>query len=164
MAGRGWFEAISRADMDRFHALPLAGRWDFSAEEGVVRLSTSMDKAWPAIHAALSDGTLFGDGGEYPLDMAILGDHLVYRSAAGDFIYLKRPEEVAAIARSLRAVGRRRFEARFRQLPPAVEDTGNEDVVYAVGRLDYVWPYYEDMRRFYQRAAAEQLAVLFSWG
>lgn len=163
MAGRGGFEAISRADMDRLHALPVAERWDFVGDE-IVRFGVPMDKAWAAIHAALADGTLYGDGGGYPLKMAVLGDHLICQTEAGDFMYLKHPEEVADIARSLRAVGRKRFEARYDRLPPAVEDTGNEDFVYAVGMIGYVWPYYEDMRAFYRRAAAEQLAVLFSWG
>jgi hypothetical protein len=163
MAGRGGFEAISRADMDRLHALPVAERLDFVGDE-IVLFSVPMDKAWAAIHAALSDGTLYGDEGEYPLKMAVLGDHLMCQNEVNDFLYLKHPEEVADIARSLRAVGRKRFEARYSRLPPTVEDTGNEDFVFAVGQIDYVWPYYEDMRAFYQRASAEQLAVLFTWG
>ena len=163
MAGRGGFEAISRADMDRLHALPLAERWAFIGDE-IVQFGVPMDKAWAAIHAALADGTLYGHGGEYPLKMAVLGDHLICQTEVHDFVYLKHPEEVADIARSLRAVGRKRFATRYNRLPPTVEDTGDEDFVYAVGRIDYVWPYYEDMRSFYQRAAAERLAVLFTWG
>jgi hypothetical protein len=164
MAGRGGFEAITRADMERLQAQPMAERWDFVGDEIEVLFGISMDKAWAAIHAALSDGTLYGDGGEYPLDMAVLGDHLMCQTDVNDFMYLKHPEEVADIARSLRAVGRKRFEARYNRLPSTVEDTGNEDFVYAVGDINYVWPYYEDMRAFYKRAAAEQRAVLFSWG
>ena len=163
MAGRGAFEAITRADMDRLHALPASDVWDFVTEEIVV-FSAFLDKAWAAIHAALSDGTLYGDEGEYPLKMAVLGDHLICQTETGDFLYLKHPEEVADIARSLHAVGRKRFEARYSRLEPVAEDTGNEDFVFAVGQLQYVWPYYEDMRAFYRRAAAEGLAVLFTRG
>lgn len=140
MAGRGAFEAITRADMDRLHTLPPDQVWDFVTEEIVV-FSVLMDKSWAAIHAALSDGNLYGDEGEYPLKMAVLGDHLLSRTETGDYLYLKHPEEVADIARSLRAMGRKRFEARYHRLPSTVEATGNEDFVFAAGQLDYVWPY-----------------------
>jgi hypothetical protein len=36
------------------------------------------DKAWDAMHRALTDGQLKWDGGEYPLNHVVLGGELLY--------------------------------------------------------------------------------------
>src|SRR5262245_7081653 len=48
------------------------------------------DKAWDAMHRALSDGQLTWDGGSYPLNHTVLGGELLY--AESDYIMsLKSP-------------------------------------------------------------------------
>ncbi len=48
------------------------------------------DKAWDAMHRTLSDGLLSYDGGEYPLNHAVLGGQPLY--AQSDYIIsLKTP-------------------------------------------------------------------------
>jgi Domain of unknown function (DUF1877) len=46
------------------------------------------DKAWDAMHRALSDGMLTWDGGEYPLNHAVLAGELLYHEA--DYV-MNRP-------------------------------------------------------------------------
>ena len=159
MAGRGSFQAIAADIAERLLALPFADRWDFAATERAAVLVARMDKAWVAIHSALSDGTL----GEPPRADAVLGDHLVCQTAADDFVYLKHPQEVAEIARAPGGLSREEFKEKL----AAVE--GDEDselfgLAFVPSKFNYIWSYFEDMREFYQRAAAERLAVLFSWG
>jgi hypothetical protein len=123
-----------------------------------------MDKAWVAIHCALSDGTLYGTLGEPPLDMAILGDHLICQTHADDFLYLKHPAEVADIAKALRELSREEFQEKLAALPEDDEDAEALGLSLVPEDVEYVWPYFEGIRDFYSRAAAEGLAVLFSWG
>lgn len=164
MAGRGGFEAISPGDVERLLAQPFAERWDFIEDGMQVAFGIPMDKAWLAIHRALSDGTLFGTLGEPPLDMAVLGDHLICRTEADDFVYLKHSPEVIVIAEALRNVSHGEFRDRLAALPEADEDAEAFGLDLVPEDIEYVGPYFEDMREFYQRAAAVELAVLFSWG
>jgi Domain of unknown function (DUF1877) len=164
MAGRGGFEAITPADAERLLAQPYAERWDFTADGMEAVFGIPMDKAWVAIHRALSDRTLYGTLGEPPLDMAVLGDHLICQTPVDDFLYLKHPPEVADIAQELARLSRQEFEERLAALPEADEDMEALGLSLVTDEIEYAWPYFEDMRAFYRRAAAEGLAVLFSWG
>jgi hypothetical protein len=146
-------------------ALERGERWDFATGEVAAKFVARMDKAWVAIHCALSDGTLYGALGEPPLAEAVLGEHLVFQSRTGDYVYLKHPPEVADIARELGRLSREQFAEK---LDMAVMEA-DEDVValglsFVAQEPEYVWAYFEEMRAFYQRAAAEELAVLFCWG
>jgi hypothetical protein len=163
MAGRGSFSAITSADVERLLAQPPAGRWHFAHGMDAV-LSILMDKAWVAIHRALSDGTLYGTLGEPPLDMAVLGDHLIGQTPLGSYLYLKHPPEVADIAQELAQLSSQEFEERLAAVPEADEDMEALGLSSVIDHIEYVWPYFEEMQAFYQRAAAEGLAVLFSWG
>jgi hypothetical protein len=164
MAGRGGFEAISPGDVERLLAQPHADRWDFIEDGLHVAFVIPMDKAWVAIHRVLSDGTLYGTLGEPPLDMAVLGDHLICQTAVDDFVYLKYPPEVSDIAEALRDLSRGELADRLATLPETDEDLEAHGLSLVPDEIEYVWPYFEDMRNFYQRAAAEGMAVLFSWG
>jgi hypothetical protein len=164
MAGRGGFEAIPRSEVRRLLARPDEERWEFVHEGLKARFGTSMDKAWVTIHRALSDGTLHGALGEPPLANAVLGDHLICQTEVDDFVYLKYPGEVAKIARSFRGLGRKGFEAKVATLRGDAGDTARWGLASVPDDLEYVWPYYQAMRAFYRRAAAEKLAVVFYWG
>jgi hypothetical protein len=164
MAGRGGFEAISPGDIERLLAQPYTERWDFIEDASLTLFGIPMDKAWVAIHRALSDGTLYGTLGEPPLDMAVLGDHLICQTDADDFVYLKYPAEVMDIATALQEMSREEFEGKLAALPGTDEDAEALGLSVVPEDIEYVWPYFEDMRAFYKRAAAEGLAVLFSWG
>jgi hypothetical protein len=146
-------------------ALEGGARWDFAAGEVAAKFVARMDKAWVAIHCALSDGTLYDVLGEPPLCNAVLGDHLVYESRAGDYVYLKHPPEVADIAQELGRLSREQFAEKLDMaVMEADEDVAALGLSFVVEEPEYVRAYFEDMRAFYRRAAAEELAVLFHWG
>src|SRR5262245_57635529 len=163
MAGRGSFQAITPDDVARLMALKGDGRWDFAAGEVAARFVARMDKMWAPIHCALSDGTLDGTLGEPPLCNAVLGDHLVYESQLGDYVYLKYPPEVAEIAGELGALSREQFAEKWECVEPGWYSDAM-GLSFTQAEADSFWPCVEEMRAFYERGAAERLAVLFCWG
>src|SRR5688572_30022236 len=61
------------------------------------------DKAWDAMHRALSDGLLSYDGGEYPLNHVVLGGQALY--GEDDYIVsLKSPQQVKDVAAAVAKV------------------------------------------------------------
>jgi hypothetical protein len=163
MAGRGGFQAIAPDDVARLMALEGGERWDFAAGEVAARFSEDMDKTWAPIHCALSDGTIDGTLGEPPLCDAVLGDHLVYQSRIGDYIYLKHPPEVVEIAKALAVLTSDQFADKWEQVEPN-PDSDALGLSFTRAEAEEFWPCVEGMRAFYQRAATEGLAVLFTWG
>lgn len=163
MAGRGSFQAIAPDDVARLMALEGDERWDFAASEVAARYVEDMDKLWAPIHCALSDGTIDGALGEPPLCDAVLGDHMVYESRMGSYIYLKHPPEVAAIAAELAALNSSQFADKWEQVHPN-PDSDALGLSFTRAEAEEFWPCVEGMRAFYQRAAAEGSAVLFCWG
>jgi hypothetical protein len=163
MAGRGSFQAIAPDDVARLLAVEGGERWDFAAGEVAARFVERMDKTWAPIHCALSDGTIDGTLGEPPLCNAVLGDHLVYESRIGDYVYLKHPPEVAEIAAALSALTADQFADRWEQVE-ANPDSDALGLSFTRAEAAEFWPCVEGMRAFYQRAAAEGFAVLFCWG
>jgi hypothetical protein len=164
MAGRGSFQAIAPDDVTRLMALEGGDRWDFAVGETVARFVVRMDKWWAPIHCALSDGTLYGALGEPPLCNVVLGEHLVYEESRwGDYVYLKHPPEVVEIAGALSALSRDEFAEKWEVVPPG-PDSDALGLLYTRAEADFMWPLVRAVRRLYQRAAAEGLAVLFCWG
>jgi hypothetical protein len=163
MAGRGSFQAITPDDVARLMARAGGERWDFAAGEVAARFVERMDKLWAPIHCALSDGTIDGMLGEPPLCNAVLGDHLVYESRLGDYIYLKHPPEVAEIAEELTKLTRDQFADKWEQVHPN-PDSDALGLSFTRAEAEEFWPCVEEMREFYERAATEGLAVLFCRG
>jgi hypothetical protein len=163
MAGRGGFQAIAPDDVARLLSLEGGDRWDFAAGEVAARFVARMDKLWAPIHCALSDGTIDGTLGEPPLCNAVLGDHLIYDSQWGDYIYLKHSLEVAEIASGLSALSHDEFADKWEQVHPN-PDSDALGLSFTRAEAEEVWPCVEKMRTFYQRAAADGLAILFCWG
>jgi hypothetical protein len=163
MAGRGSFQAIAPDDVARLVSLKGGELWDFAAGEVAAKFVARMDKLWAPIHCALSDGTIDGTLGEPPLCSAVLGDHLIYESRWGDYVYLKYPAEVAEIANGLAALSRDEFAEKWEAIQPN-PDSDALGLSFTRAEAESVWPCVEKMRAFYQRAAAVGLAVLFCWG
>jgi hypothetical protein len=163
MAGRGSFQAIAPADVTRLMSLEDGERWDFAVGETAARFVKRMDKLWAPIHCALSDGTIDGTLGEPPLCNVVLGDHLVYESRLGDYVYLKHPTEVAEIAAELATLTTGQFADKWEQVVPN-PDSDTLGLLFTRVEATEFWPCVEGMRAFYQRASAEGLAVLFCWG
>lgn len=114
------------------------------------------DKAWDAMHRALSDGHLTWNGGRYPLNHVVLGGEILY--AGDDYIMsLKSPAQVKDIASVLRDLS----ESQFRGLYDAI-DRDDYDGNLDEEDFSYTWEWFQNVRELYVRASDEGLYVLFT--
>jgi Domain of unknown function (DUF1877) len=114
------------------------------------------DKAWDAMHRALSDGQLSWDGGEFPFNHAVLGGKPLYSD--GDYIMsLKTPEQVQAVSLALAALTESDFRDRYNRIDARSYDgeLGDDD-------FEYTWSWFQEVRDLYRRAAAQGRFVLFT--
>jgi hypothetical protein len=114
------------------------------------------DKAWDAMHRALSDGELTWHGGDYPLNHVVLGGELLCTDS--DFIMvLKTPDQVCEVAAKLPSITEADFRRRYFAINP--ESYGcplNEE------DFRYTWEGFQGVREFWLRAASEGRYVLFT--
>lgn len=114
------------------------------------------DKAWDAMHRALSDGQLTWEGGTFPLNHTVLAGKLLYTD--DDYIMsLKTPEQVTAIAAALESLTEAEFRRRYDQIDSQSYDGELDDEDFA-----YTWEWFQNVRELYSRAAAEHRYVLFT--
>ena len=114
------------------------------------------DKAWDAMHRALSGGQLAWDSGEYPLNHFVLGGEILYTGT--DFIMtLKTPAQVRDVAAVLPGINEAWFLRRY--LAIDAEDYGcpltEED-------CEYTWEWFQGVREFWLRASTEGRYILFT--
>lgn len=119
-------------------------------------LLAQSDKSWDAMHRALADGELTGDGGEYPLNHVVLGGGLLYTQS--DYIVsLKTPAQVKDIAAALHSIAEVEFRRRYFAIKPRSYgmELSEED-------FQYTWDNLQSVRDLFQRAAQEGRFVLFT--
>ena len=114
------------------------------------------DKAWNAIHRALSGGHLGWIGGDYPLNHTILGGKSLY-SCGGYILSLKTPEQVRDIAAALLAIDRMQFKRFYEQIDALSDNSGLCETDF-----ESTWEWFQGIRELFVRAAAENRFVLFS--
>jgi len=118
--------------------------------------SFSSDKAWDALHRSLSNGTLFFDEGEYPLNRAFLGGKHLY--AAEDYVvaYVD-PKEVKDVDAALATLTEQDLRTRYDAIDPDEYDGkhGGED-------FQVILEKFRGLRDFYKKAAAGGRAVVFT--
>lgn len=128
----------------------LEGAWDWD-------WLCEADKAWDAMHRCLGDGTLrLGRQSGGPLELAVLGgghhyegdDYVVAHVVAAD---------VVAVAEALDSVGEAWLRERYDAIDPADYQGVLDDEDF-----EYTWHYLQDVREFYQRAAAAGRSVVFT--
>jgi hypothetical protein len=124
-------------------------RWDkaWLAESG---------NAWDAMHRSLSNGTLYYDEGEYPLNRAVLGGKHLYDGDDHVVAYVP-PHEVKDVAAALAAITGDAFRKRYDAIDPDdyEGEHGQED-------FDDAWSGFERVRDLYKKAAADGRAVVFT--
>jgi hypothetical protein len=119
-------------------------------------LMCESDKAWDALHRCLTDGMLSYNNGDFPLNHVILGGEPLYFE--DDYIMsLKTPHQVAAVASAMDGITESELRSRYFRLNP--DESGcpvdEED-------FSYNWHWFQTIREFYKRAAAESRHVLFT--
>ena len=124
-------------------------RW----EDGFV---AETDKAWDAIHRALTDGRLRYDAGEPPVNRAILGGRLLTSGEDGLVVYTPAAD-VAAVSAALAEVSEAQFADGYWRIDPADygPEHGDEDLAYS-------WDYFAGVRELWRAAAAADRAVIFT--
>jgi hypothetical protein len=114
------------------------------------------DKSWDAMHRTCSDGLLTYDGGAYPLNHVVLGGTVLY--GEDDYIMsLKLPQQVKDVAAAIAPMTEDQFKQRYLAINAKNYDgeIGDED-------FEYTWQWFQGVRALFQRAAAENLHVLFT--
>jgi hypothetical protein len=114
------------------------------------------DKAWDAMHRALSDGTLDVEGGDYPLNRVILGGKHLYEG--DDYVVALVPsDEVPDVAAALARISEDDFRERYRRLVPKdyAPEWGDDD-------LAYTWENFEAVAALYAAAARGGRAIVFT--
>jgi hypothetical protein len=144
------------SEQDRLDHLQEVIEEEYMNREVPEPMYAESDKAWDAMHRVLADGRLTWDGGQYPLNHAVLAGELLYTGP--DYIMsLKSPEQVKDIAAALASIDRENFNSRYRAIDP--EDYGfpltDDD-------LEYSWEWFQNVRDLYTRAAARDRYVLFT--
>ncbi len=115
------------------------------------------DKAWDAMHRALSDGELTFEGGakHAPLGLVVLGGESMVEDEDETVVLLDAPG-VAAAAHALSALTEEDFRERyFRLCPGYAPEFGEED-------FQYTWENLESVRELFLKAAKAKRAVLFT--
>ena len=122
----------------------------------VASLKVSSGRAWDPLHRCLSNGTLFPDEGEAPLNLAVLGGKQVY-GGEDRLIACVTPDEVKAVAAALGPITEAWLRERYDAIDPDEYDGehGAEDFRLA-------WQGFTELRDFYARAAADGRAVVFA--
>lgn len=124
--------------------------------EGAPEFKAESDKAWDAMHRALTDGELSYTNGTYPLNHVVLGGEVLYFE--DDYIMsLKTPDQVAEVAHALSQVSAEAFREMYFKIDP--ESYG---VDVTEDDFQYTWGWFEDQAAFWQKAASEARYVLFT--
>jgi len=119
-------------------------------------LLAQSDKAWDAIHRALSDGDLSYTTGPYPLRLTVIGGEPLYYET--DYILsLKTPKEVKDIALALEAITKDEFYRKYDRI-----DQGKYGVPKTPEDRAYTWGWLIGVVNLYKTASAEGRYVLFT--
>lgn len=147
----GALEAASEADR-----VALASALEAKYLGGEPLRAAESDKAWDAMHRALSDGELTYDGGTYPLSHVVLGGKALY--SGDDFIIsYKGPEQVKDIAAALAQLDQHQFEELYWRINP-----GSYDGDMSEDDFDYTLSWLQGVTELYSQAAQAGLAVVFT--
>jgi hypothetical protein len=126
------------------------------AESWDPRFEFETDKAWDALHRCLSDGTLDLAGGSFPLSHVVLGGMQLYEGE--DYVVaLVRAEQVPEVATALAPIDeawlRRRYDTL--EFPDYQGVRSDED-------FEYTWANFRGLDVFFQAAAEDGRAVIFT--
>ncbi|MBR6102959.1 MAG: YfbM family protein [Ruminococcus sp.] len=121
--------------------------------------TAELDKAWDAIHRALTDGSLSYDCSGWPLGGVILGGEVLYGGCEDQDDYIitaKPPIMVSELAKGLETL----TKAKFKRGYDAIDSTYPEPL--SKEDMEYSWEYLGDAVPFFTFAAKHGLWVLFT--
>lgn len=114
------------------------------------------DKAWDAMHRCFSDGTLNPAGGSPPLPWAVLGGTWLHEG--DDYIAcLLSPGQVQEISKSMTPLTEVWLRERYFKL-----DADDYGMDLSEEDFQYTWEYVQCVRSFFEKAARDGRASLFT--
>ncbi len=158
MSCRGVYFSLSDEQVSRI----MAARTDDQVLEIVEAIEEDwdedhlleVDKSWDAMHRCLTDGTLDPKGGDYPLNRCVLNGRQLY--SGEDYVISFVPaNEVPDVAAALQPIAKESCREKFFALTDYEGPQDEDD-------WDYTWSYLEAVREFFQKAAGQTRAVIFT--
>lgn len=159
MPNLGVFFAIEEKEVLRLESAPddelrgiieeIEAQWD---EDWLFET----DKAWYAIHSALTAVSLDRGDGDDALDAAILGG-IDLHEADDYYVILKTPAQCAAIAKALSTIGEAEFRAGFNKI-----DSSDYSFPLTNEDSDYTWGWFEGLADYYTKVAQSGRSVIFT--
>lgn len=159
MSCLGGFRAITREELDKLRAVPRADRVpDYLDEMETVDIF-DVDKAWDAIHRALTNGKLEYGNANVPGCWVILGGEVLRGDQVGEEDYIvvcKSPAMVRRVDKFLQGLTEKKFRKLYFAIDP--EEYGFE---LSEDDFEYTWSNLEGSFPFWHSAAEKGLWVLF---
>ena len=155
----GGLRAITKEEVVKLRNVPREDRLPDYLDEMEQADSCEMDKAWDAIHRALTNGKLEYGYKNSPGCLVILGGEVMRGDQPDEEDYIvvcKSPVQVQKAAQFLQGL----TEEKFRELYFAIDpeeygfDLSEDD-------FEYTWYYLKDSVPFWKNAAEKGLWVLF---
>lgn len=114
------------------------------------------DKCWDALHRSLSNGTIYYDEGEYPLNRTVLGGRHLYEG--DDYVVaFVAPNEVKDVAAALGPMTEEDLRIRYDAIDPDDYDGAHGDEDFAA-----TWGAFRGVRDLYKKAAAAGRSIVFT--
>ena len=155
----GGLRAITKEELVKLRNVPRQDRVPDYLDEMVQEDSCELDKAWDAIHRALTNGKLEFGHKNSPGCLVIFGGEVMRGNQPGEEDYIvvcKSPVQVRKAAQFLQGL----TEEAFRKLYFAI-DPGEYEMEPDEDDFEYTWYYLKDSIPFWKNAAEKQLWVLF---
>ena len=135
---------------------------DFMYDRAYEDSILEVDNAWHAIQFTLN-GTAFGGDDDNIFSRLVLSGNKLREDDEDEFsAMLIESQDVKELSAALRALSEEEFRERFHvdemlenEIYPVTEDDDEEDF------FEYVWDHVEEMKEFFEEAAAEGQAVVF---
>jgi hypothetical protein len=121
-----------------------------------------MDKSWDAIHRCLGDGSLRNSQPAVSAKAVLGGRQL---SSRADWVISYLPaDEVKKVAEAIAPVTEEEFRSRYFGLKRKFLWFDRTEYEGPIGEEDfgYSWAYFEDMQRFFSKAAGANRATVFA--
>ena len=167
MAGHGIYLALNSADIQKL--LIVRNNTELLAylhKELALRRDDAWQQqtehTWEVLHRCLGDGTLRRTG-KSVLGKCVLGGRQLYRGNEYIISFLA-PEEVGAVAQALAPLTRGWMRKRYFALKKQLLWFNFSDYNGPLTEHGFAtaWGYFEQVRAFFQKAAAENRAMIFS--
>ena len=159
MSCLGGFRAITREELDKLRAVPRADRVPDYLDEMEMADSCDLDKAWDAIHRALTNGKLEYGNAHVPGCWVILGGEVLRGDREGEEDYIvvcKSPTLVRRVNKFLQGLTEKKFRKLYFAIDP--EEYG---FTLSEDDFEYTWSNLESSFLFWHNAAEKELWVLF---